>query len=57
MILQTLVYKMVPDLFKQEMQQRRDFYDGKPYAGEFLTHFAMPTVTMLSIFLSYRRLI
>ncbi|XP_043233324.1 polycomb complex protein BMI-1-B-like [Amphibalanus amphitrite] len=36
--LQTLVYKMVPDLFSQEMQQRRDFYEEKPYAGEFLSH-------------------
>ena len=34
-ILQTLVYKMVPNLFKLEMLQRRDFYREKPYAGEF----------------------
>ena len=34
-ILQTLVYKMVPDLFKLEMLQRRDFYRENPYAGKF----------------------
>ncbi|KAF0302329.1 Polycomb complex protein BMI-1-A [Amphibalanus amphitrite] len=38
--LQTLVYKMVPDLFSQEMQQRRDFYEEKPYADPELPSWA-----------------
>ncbi|XP_043188838.1 proteoglycan 4-like [Amphibalanus amphitrite] len=39
-ILQTLVYKMVPDLFTQEMQQRRDFYEQRPYADPELPSWA-----------------
>ena len=33
-ILQTMVYKLVPGLFNQEMKMRRDFYEWKPYAGK-----------------------
>ncbi|KAF0304364.1 Polycomb complex protein BMI-1 [Amphibalanus amphitrite] len=35
-----LVYKMVPDLFSQEMQQRRDFYEQRPYADPELPSWA-----------------
>ena len=35
---------MVPDLFRQEMQQRRDFYEQKPYAGEFVTNIELKGV-------------
>ncbi|XP_043233289.1 mucin-17-like [Amphibalanus amphitrite] len=44
-ILQTLVYKMVPDLFTQEMQQRRDFYEQRPYADPELPSWAKGDVS------------
>ncbi|XP_037090207.1 uncharacterized protein LOC119110475 [Pollicipes pollicipes] len=39
-ILQTMVYKLVPGLFRDEMKQRRQFYEMKPYADPELPGWA-----------------
>ncbi|XP_037089410.1 uncharacterized protein LOC119109763 [Pollicipes pollicipes] len=39
-ILQTMVYKMIPGLFRGEMKRRREFYQMKPYADPELPGWA-----------------